>query len=94
MQAIRLPLRHDLYCALVGAYAIWAAALVAIRVYKLSQRAYDTALLKEAAGWLLTLARVGLLGCLGLVVIPFMAGLYLDMVMLPLRLVSIGYWLA
>lgn len=85
LRLVHLPLRHDLYCSLVGAYAIWGAAIAAVKVYTLSQRADDTGIVKQMAAWLVTLARVGVLGCLGLVVIPLMAGLYLDMVMLPLR---------
>ena len=85
LRLVHLPLRHDLYCSLVGAYAIWGAAIAAVKVYKLSHRADDTGVIKQMAAWLVTLARVGLLGFLGLVVIPFMAGLWIDMVMLPLR---------
>lgn len=39
----------------------------------------------ELQGWLITSARLGLLAFLTLIVIPFMAGLYLDLVMLPFR---------
>lgn len=88
LRAVHLPLRHDLYCALVGAYAIWGIAFVAVQLHSLSQRVSRTSLFREAATWLLTLGRVAILGVLGLVVVPFMAGLYLDMVMLPLRSVT------
>ncbi len=41
--------------------------------------------MKEVQAWLVMLARLNLLALLGLIVIPFMAGLYLDLVMLPFR---------
>lgn len=88
LKAVGLPLRHDLYCALVGAYAIWGFSWLGIRLFKLSRQAGDAAVLTEAAAYCAVLARLGLLSFLGLIVVPLMAGLYLDMVMLPLRYAS------
>ena len=85
LKAVGLPLRHDLYCALVGAYALWGLSLLGIRLVNISRRAGDAAVLSEAAAYCAVVARLGLLSCLGLVVVPLLAGLYLDMVMLPLR---------
>lgn len=89
LRSMHAPLRHDLYCAILGAYALWGAAAAAARLHGLVQRTRGGhAMLIELQGWLLTLARLGLLAFLTLIVIPFMAGLYLDLVMLPFRQVS------
>ena len=86
LRSVHAPLRHDLYCAVLGAYAMWGAAAATIRMHGLVQRTRGgRAMLTELQGWLLTLARLGLLAFLTLVVIPFMAGLLLDLVMLPFR---------
>ena len=86
LRSVHAPLRHDLYCAVLGAYAIWGAAAAATRLHGLVQRTRGgRAMFTELQGWLLTLARLGLLAFLTLIVIPFMAGLYLDLVMLPFR---------
>ena len=86
LRSVHAPLRHDLYCAVLGAYAIWGAAAAATRLHGLVQRTRSGhAMITELQGWLLTLARLGLLAFLTLIVIPFMAGLYLDLVMLPFR---------
>ena len=70
----------------MGAYAIWASAAAAHCLHGLAQRTSSgSAMMREVWGWLLTLARLTLLAFLTLIVIPFMAGLYLDLVMLPFR---------
>ena len=94
LRSMHAPLRHDLYCAVLGAYAIWGAAAAATRLHGLVQRTRGGhAMLTELQGWLLKLARLGLLAFLTLIVIPFMAGLYLDLVMLPFRQVCcLAYW--
>ncbi len=86
LRALHAPLRHDLYCAVLGAYILWGAAALVLRVHSLVQRATGgVAFLKEVQAWLVMLARLSVLALLGLIVIPFMAGLYLDLVMLPFR---------
>ena len=86
LRSVHAPLRHDLFCAVLGAHVIWGAAAAATRLYGLVQRTRGgRAMLTELRGWLLTLARLGLLAFLTLIVIPFMAGLYVDAVMLPFR---------
>ncbi len=88
--AMHAPLRHDIYCAALGAYAIWGTAALAAHVHRLLQRSTGgSAFLREVQGWMVTAARLTVLAFLGLILIPFMAGLYLDLVMLPLRLVVI-----
>ncbi|KAL3131681.1 hypothetical protein ABBQ38_007973 [Trebouxia sp. C0009 RCD-2024] len=86
LRSMHAPLRHDLYCAVMGAYAIWGSAAAAHCLLGLAQRTTSgSAMLRELWGWLLTLVRLTLLAVLTLIVIPFMAGLYLDLVMLPFR---------
>lgn len=86
LRALHAPLRHNLYCAVLGAYILWGAAALVLRVHSLVQRATGgLAFLKEVQAWLVMLARLSVLALLGLIVIPFMAGLYLDLVMLPFR---------
>lgn len=86
LRALHAPLRHDLYCAVLGAYILWGAAALALHVHSLVRHVTGgAALVKEAQAWLVMLARLSLLALLALVVIPFMAGLYLDLVMLPFR---------
>ena len=65
---------------------MWGSAAAASRLHGLIQRSRSgRAMLRELQGWLLTLARLGFLAFLTLIIIPFMAGLYLDLVMLPFR---------
>ena len=90
---MHLPLRHDLYCAVVGAYVIWGAAASAAHVRGILQRAQhaavpDSAVANEVQDWLAMLIRTTAMAFLGLIVVPFMAGLYLDLVMMPLRSAS------
>ncbi|KAL0020826.1 hypothetical protein WJX79_004115 [Trebouxia sp. C0005] len=86
LRALHAPLRHDLYCAVLGAYILWGAAALALRVHSLVQRVSGgAAFVKEVQAWLVMLARLSLLALVGLIVVPFMAGLYLDLVMLPFR---------
>lgn len=103
LRTLHAPLRHDLYCAVLGAYAIWASVAAAARLHGLVQRTRGgRAMMTELQGWLVTAARLGLLAFLTLIVVPFMAGLYLDLVMLPFRQVCclacceglcVGRWL-
>lgn len=89
LHSVHAPLRHDLYCSVLGAYAMWGSATAAHRLHTLVQRTTSgSAMLRELLGWLLTLARLSLLAFLTLIVIPFMVGLYLDLVMLPFRQVD------
>ena len=71
---------------MLGGYVIWGSAAATVRVHGLVQRTSSgRALLTELQGWLVTAVRVGVLAFLTLIVIPFMAGLYLDLIMLPFR---------
>ena len=63
---------------------------MAVRVHSLVRRCTGgAALVREGQAWLASLARLTLLALLGLILIPFMAGLYLDLVMLPFRSVRL-----
>ena len=86
LKALHAPLRHDLYCAVLGGYVIWGAATAAVGVQRLVQRTSGgRAMIRELQGWVTASVRVGALAFLTLIVIPFLAGLYLDLVMLPFR---------
>ena len=83
---MHLPLRHDLYCTIVGGYAIWGLAAAAVHLHRMLKcSAPGTTIVAEVQGWLVTLVRLTVLSFLGLIIVPFIAGLYLDLVMMPLR---------
>lgn len=68
---------------------MWGIAALGVQGQCLLHRSSGgSALLREVQGWFVMLIRLTVLALLGVIIIPFMAGLYLDLVMLPLRSVS------
>ncbi len=86
LRLLHVSVRNDLYASIVGLHVLWAAAAGGCRLRSTwVAGARPPAWASALRRWLHTAVRVGTILAAGGVVLPLSVGLFVDLVMMPIR---------
>ena len=86
LHLLHISVRNDMYASIVGLHVLWAAAAGSCRLRSAwAAGARPPAWASALRRWLHTALRVGTILAAGGVVLPLSVGLFVDLVMMPIR---------